>query len=291
MGSLETWLGRSSGLAESLHELRRRSGLTGVRLASELGWPQSKISKIENGRQLPTEADVRAWACRCGASDTERDTLVTSLAEASATQREHRISLRRGHAVVQRAYDRVAHEASVIRNAEVVHIPGLLQTREYAWHRISESARMHDTDRADIDLAASERMRRQQILYDPMKRFEFVVAESALRLLLCPPGVMLGQLDRLLGLTAGPPNIRFGVIPFGVRLATTPQHCFVMFDDAVFVESYLGENIYHGEQARMYGTIMDRLMAEALTGDQARSLILRAMRDLRSDRTVGSATH
>jgi transcriptional regulator with XRE-family HTH domain len=33
-----------------------------MEFAEPLGWGQSKVSKIETGRQLPAEADLRAWA-------------------------------------------------------------------------------------------------------------------------------------------------------------------------------------------------------------------------------------
>src|SRR5438045_3413309 len=45
-------------LAETLRELRKRSGLSGERLGRICGISQSKISKIENGRLLPSLTDV-----------------------------------------------------------------------------------------------------------------------------------------------------------------------------------------------------------------------------------------
>lgn len=36
--------------------------LTGPQLAQRLGWPHSKIDKLEGGRQTATSEDLRAWA-------------------------------------------------------------------------------------------------------------------------------------------------------------------------------------------------------------------------------------
>ena len=46
----------------------------------------------------------------------------------------------------------------------------------------------------DIDEAVRARVRRQEMLYRPDKRFQFVLTEATLRYRLCAPEVMLGQL-------------------------------------------------------------------------------------------------
>ena len=50
------------GLAERLAGLRSAAGLKAIELAEATGWARSKISKIENGNQIPTADDIRAWA-------------------------------------------------------------------------------------------------------------------------------------------------------------------------------------------------------------------------------------
>ena len=51
---------RKSDLAQELRRLRRQAGLTGDRLAARAGMSQSKISKIETGKILPSLLDVAA---------------------------------------------------------------------------------------------------------------------------------------------------------------------------------------------------------------------------------------
>ncbi|MFE9694132.1 Scr1 family TA system antitoxin-like transcriptional regulator, partial [Micromonospora sp. NPDC005806] len=78
-----------------------------------------------------------------------------------------------------------------------------------------------------MDTAVATRMQRQQLLYDTSKRLEFLLAERVLQWLLTSPEVMRGQLDPL-QTVVGVPNIRFGILPLGVPLATTPQNSFQM---------------------------------------------------------------
>src|SRR5260370_42436908 len=49
-------------LGQRLRELRQQAGLTGRQVADSLSWPASKVSKLQNGRQTPTDNDVRGWA-------------------------------------------------------------------------------------------------------------------------------------------------------------------------------------------------------------------------------------
>jgi transcriptional regulator with XRE-family HTH domain len=58
-------------LSERLRALREQTGRTGMEFAEPLGWGQSKVSKIETGRQLPAEADLRAWAQATNADPRE----------------------------------------------------------------------------------------------------------------------------------------------------------------------------------------------------------------------------
>ena len=66
-------------------------------------------------------------------------------------------------------------------------------------------------------------MRRQEALYDPARRFEYVLPESALRLRLADdPAMMRAQADRLLSLDTLP-NISIAVLPFSVPAARVPR--------------------------------------------------------------------
>ncbi|WP_345483020.1 Scr1 family TA system antitoxin-like transcriptional regulator [Actinopolymorpha pittospori] len=96
---------------------------------------------------------------------------------------------------------------------------------------------------------------------------------------MAPPDVMRGQLDRL-QTVIGTPNIRFGIIPFGIPLSTTPQNSFQIYDDTAMVETFVGETTHTHESAAAYARVMDRLWNDAVTGHSARKLIFDAVEAL-----------
>jgi ribosome-binding protein aMBF1 (putative translation factor) len=49
--------GAQCALGKRLRELRQAAGLSGRQLAESLSWPPSKVSKLENSRQTPTDDD------------------------------------------------------------------------------------------------------------------------------------------------------------------------------------------------------------------------------------------
>jgi transcriptional regulator with XRE-family HTH domain len=62
-------------LRRRLHEIRSSAGLSQTALARLTGWHPSKVSKIEAGRQVPGDDDIRAWCSACTAEDTTADLL------------------------------------------------------------------------------------------------------------------------------------------------------------------------------------------------------------------------
>lgn len=265
---------RPGGLAKELRRIREEAGLTGTGLAEKLGWTQPRISKIENGRQLPSEEDVRAFALGVGVDDATLQGLLELRSQANVISREWRHG--QGQASIQREYDEKVRQSRVIRNAEITTVPGLLQTREYARYQALQAVELAGFDPAEIDAVLDAKARRQEVLYDANKRFEFVITEAALRLLYCPRDVMLAQLDRLQTLTYERENLWFGVVPFGVQLPLVPQNRFFTLDDVVLVEHFAGDESYRGERALTYHKVMDLMMAEAVTGEKARRLIVAA---------------
>lgn len=275
MKPIEDWLTQPDGLAVRLRALRAQANLAGKDLAAALGWQPSKVSKLENGRQMPTPDDIRAWTAACHANQKTTRALLDLLGEAHAVHLDWKRRMRRGQTAVQANYSQLVEDAKIIRHFETGWIPGLLQTHEYARRVLMESAELHGTDVDEVDAAVSIRLARQRFLYDPGKQFEFLITEAVLRFLLTPPEVMRGQLDRLQTII-GAPNVRFGVIRFGVPLTTTPQNSFQMYDDLAIVETFVGETTHTDEEAAAYANTMKRLWDDAAVGEPARRLIVQA---------------
>jgi transcriptional regulator with XRE-family HTH domain len=275
------WLARPGGLADRLVAMRKAAGLTGDQLATSLGWVRSKVSKLENGRQAPSEQDLADWVRACGGDETVHRQLLDELASGRAAHRLWRHELRRGQAELQGDLDDLVRRATRIRNFEITLIPGLIQTAGYARHRVLENIRVYGADEHEVDAAVAARMRRQDVLHDGSKTFEFLLHEAALRVRFCPSEVMLGQLDRLLSL-AGMPNLTIGIVPFDAEPSIAPLNGFLMLDDVTFVETFASEIQVHGDESAAYDRIAGFLRDAAVTGEPARQLILTAQNRLRA---------
>lgn len=268
------WLTQPGGLAQRLRAMRKAAGLTGDQLAERLNWARSRIPKIENGHKMPSDQEIQAWVAACGQPRETADELLVLASQGREQHKQWRQRLRHGHAAVQNEWDALVRKASVIRNFEITVIPGLLQTPEYARYRVLEIARIHEI--TDIDAAIAARIRRQDVLYEPDRTFEFIIFEAALRIGACPVDAMIGQLDRL-NVVSQLANITLGVIPLGVTLSAMPLNPFVLLDDVPYVETYGRSNAASVNESGSYKRSADALMAEALTGDGARRLCLSAV--------------
>jgi transcriptional regulator with XRE-family HTH domain len=271
-----------SNLAERLFQLRKDAGLTGDQLAATLGWEKAgrtKVSKIENARQVPSPEEITGWANATGHPE-QAEELLDLLAEMVTVHIQWRRRLREGQAAVQQDIDRRTRAATRFRNVEITLIPGLLQTSGYARAIGTMISAIYGT--RDLDAWVQARMQRQDVLYDSSKVFEFIIAEAALKFLPCPKQVMLGQFDRLLSL--GMDNVTLGILPQGAELAMLPSNSFLLLDDDLTVEMWAGKIEEHaGEQAATSHRIFDMLMAESATGEDARRLIARAAASLREE--------
>lgn len=284
MESLEEWLTQPEGLATRLRAMRARAGLSGKALAAATGWDQSKVSRIENGQQIPKPADIEAWVGACGADEAAVGELLRQREEARVQHATFSGRMKRGQAEVQKSYTDLAASAHLIRHFEMAFIPGPLQIPAYARRIHAEMIPLHNLEIDDVDAAVQERMARGQMLYDPAKQWEFLLAEPVLRWVLPAPAVMRAQLDRLQSVI-GLERIRFGVVPMGVELATTPQNTVELYytgDETIAVtETFIGETWHRDDEAAAYGRALDRLWKDAVEGDAARELIAAAAARLR----------
>lgn len=271
-----------SALGNRLRELRQQAQLSGRQLAEALSWPPSKVSKLENGRQIPSDDDIRCWTSVTN-SEAETEALLASLHNLEEQHAEWRRILRGGLRPRQNELAELDQKTRTFRAFEATVIPGLLQTAEYARARFAEGARVLRLPN-DTNEAVQGRVKRQEILYRPDKRFHFVLTEAALRMRLCSPEVMLGQLDRLISFSALP-NVRLGIIGFGTRYATSPWHGFWLYDnDRVLVETYSASlNLAQPQEITLYSSIFDELAAVASYGRAARAIITRVIDDLAAE--------
>jgi transcriptional regulator with XRE-family HTH domain len=269
-----------AALGQRLRELRRDSRLTGRQLAASCCWQPSKVSKIEAGKQTPSDADVEAWAEACGVAN-QTDQLISVLRSLESHYQEHRRQFHAGLATHQQEFGDQETTSSYIRNFESVFVSGLLQTPDYARARIEVAVDYDGAPADDVEQAVAARMSRQQVLYRPDAKIQLVMTEAVLRYRLCSVEAMEGQLDRLMS-AATLSHLRFGIIPFDTMYAAAPTHGFWIFDNGlVRAETVAAElHVTDETEIRSYLRLFTELAELAVYGAAARALIARSLSEL-----------
>ncbi|MFF3862019.1 helix-turn-helix domain-containing protein [Streptomyces sp. NPDC002209] len=265
-----------------LRELRLAAAggrLTGAALARRLGWPQPKVSKLENGRQTATPEDLRAWADETGHPEAY-DELLARLRGFESHIRSWRRQLSSGHKRVQDTHLAAHGDATVLRGWETSMIMGILQTPDYARSIFTRYAELQQSPR-DTEEAVRSRMRRQEALYDPAKRFHVLMWEAALHARICPPAVLAAQLDRLLGVV-GLDTVELGIVPFAAALKIPPATGFWMYDERlVIVETWHAELwLDDADSVATHLRVWNTLRESAVYGAEAQRVISEARRAL-----------
>jgi transcriptional regulator with XRE-family HTH domain len=255
-------------LGARLRALRRRAGLTGTELAARAGMSQAKISKIETGRMTAAVEDVERLAEVLGAAPAEAAALVDEARGLATQLRTWRAMRRQALAGHQQRFRELEAEARLIRVFQPSLVPGLLQTAEYARQVFLRSGMAGDA--ADVAAAVQARLDRQAVLFDPAKRFVFLITEAALRTRVCPEPVMTVQLDRIVTL-ASLENVTVGYLPLAAALDVVPLNGFTLLDDqAAYVETISAELLHRDDRdVGLYAAAFEQLQAVALTGPDA----------------------
>jgi transcriptional regulator with XRE-family HTH domain len=266
-------------LAAALKEMREDTGLSAERFGEPHGWSQGKVSKIENGRTVPSPEDVETWASAAG--HPERAAEFAALAESVAAQTRGYAGRRRDTLAARAEEAGIAESlATVVRVFQSALIPGLLQTADYARHVIA----LLDVPEEEIAPAVNARMQRQDALYRPGKRFEFVLTEGALRWRPGPPEMMSAQYDRLLRV-ADAESVNLRVLPFAIQAPAFYDNGFTIYeipdDPTVLVEGTPREQAYRDERdLAVCRTAFARCWDAALAGDDALRMIAGLQRQL-----------
>ncbi|MEV4671624.1 MULTISPECIES: helix-turn-helix domain-containing protein [Actinomadura] len=160
--------------------------------------------------------------------------------------------------------------AATIRTYEVQYIPGLLQTRDYA--RAVIGLEHHDAPYDGLERRLTVRMTRQEILHRPLGAATLwaILDEAALRRPIGGPDTMRAQIEHLITMSEGMPNVRLQVLPFaaGGHVALGGPITIVRFaehdlDDVVYLEQLTGARYPEGDEAARYQQIMDLLAIRA----------------------------
>jgi transcriptional regulator with XRE-family HTH domain len=266
-------------LGARLRQLRKAAGLTGQALANATGQHFTRISRIENGIQPPTETNIREWCVVCGAEDQVLDLIATARSVESAYlewARQSRAGMRRlGDLHSIATYQRTTY----FRIHEPIVMPGIFQTEAYIrqmlgfWYRFLNAP-------DDADATVEMKAQRTAIALNSAKRIAVVLGEQALHTRRTSGPEHADQLTHLLSVMRLP-FISVGIIPADVQRRAVATVGFWIFDNnAVALETPTAAiKVTRPQEVAQYAAMFEHLQAEAVYGREARQLVDKMRRD------------
>jgi transcriptional regulator with XRE-family HTH domain len=259
-----------------LQRLRDLAGISGRQMAACVGVSQPVMSRFDRGGPLLRMAAIRRWLDVCEADDETR-ARVLDLAEKAhgETKRWSELLADEAHLQGKEAdYDRAATEIQIFQPTV---LPGLVQTASYAQAVLQ-------LGRTDVPAAVAARLKRQQLLDEPGRLFQFVIAERLLRWEPAP-GALAGQPERLLALVERD-AVEVAVLPDAAQPGVLVWHNFVIRRSSRG-QPWVAAELLHGaqeirapESVLIYEQTWAKLLAAAARGDEARKLIRAGIRSL-----------
>ncbi|WP_253890165.1 helix-turn-helix domain-containing protein [Actinokineospora diospyrosa] len=265
---------RARELGESMRVAMVRANLNGVRTCAQLGWSKSKLSRMFLGTRGISSVDLADFLQVCGVTGDERDRMLAICDELRAPTwtRVH------GDQLPRHLHTLIDHEAQAvaIRGLDVLVVPAPLQTDDYARALVA----------ADVTVPAGERdarvvaklTRRQFVKRDAAPRCVFHIHESALRLPVCGPDVLVDQARDLVR-TCDRPNVTIRVVPAerGVSAVAAGSFRLLEFADykpVVCVETETSCQFVAGEdEVDAYRTVLASLADRALSPGESRAFL------------------
>lgn len=267
---------RQQRLGHELRRLRERADLSATQAGQLLGIGQARVSNTEAGRIPISSERVRKLAYSYSCSDSE---LIDALANMTTGRTRHWWEKYRETLPVGLLdLAELEHHASAIRTAQVTHLPGILQTADYARTVFQQSVPGLPTH--EVEQRVSHRIKRQDILYrDQPTRFTAVIHEAALRMQFGGADVTREQLRHLMS-TSERSSIHIFVLPFSAGIFPGAGQTVVYAEgpvpqlDTVQLDAEHGFVLVHSPAAlENYRTVLDRMESMALNPSESRDFI------------------
>ncbi|MCC3767065.1 helix-turn-helix transcriptional regulator [Streptomyces sp. UNOC14_S4] len=274
---------RQRRLGAELRRLRERAELSATEAGRLHGTTQSRISNIESGGYPVSAERVRTLARLYGCTD---QTLIDALATMTGGRTrgwwdEYRDILPAGMLDMAE----LEHHALSMRIACIIHLPGLLQTREHV-HAITSAVEPPLTP-PEIEHRVSYRIKRQGVLYGEQPTpLTAIIHEAALRMDFGGRGVARAQLEHLIAMSEQD-HITVLVIPFGSGAFPNSGQGIIYLDGKVQHLDTIQLDTDHGSefldtqpQLVRYRTTLDRMESLTLGSEASRDMIHRIARNL-----------
>ncbi|MFF2199376.1 DUF5753 domain-containing protein [Streptomyces sp. NPDC058145] len=274
---------RQLRLAVELRRLRDAAGLAAREAAALLGVSHVQISHIESGLTGVSEERLRRLAANYACSD---ESLIQALA-AMATDRARGWWEEYRHRLPTPYLDlsELEHHASYRWDADFLHVPGLLQTEDYA--RALFSYVNPEFPAGEVSLRVEHRMRRRVIIERPGPTpYVAVIHEGALRIRVGDRPAARAQLARVLDLSEAD-HVTVRVIPFDLDGFAGAGSAMVYAGgplprlDTVVRDGPHGTAFVDAEaQLDRFRTLFRRLEASSLEPQRSRDFIHRLAKEL-----------
>lgn len=200
---------RQERLGAELRRLREHAGLSVRQVARDLSIDQTKISHIEAGRVGVSEERLRRLTGHYACDEPD---LVDALAAMAAERRNGWWESYRD--ILPAAFldlSELERHATFLHAIEVVNVPGIFQTRDYA-HAVF-SFMVPQLRPEELNARVEHRMGRRTVLErQDAPAFDAVIHEAALRIRVADRAVMRKQLEELLSWSEKP-HVTLRVIP------------------------------------------------------------------------------
>ena len=268
-------------LGTQLRRLREARGITAQEAAREIRASESKISRMELGRNAVREVDIADLLTLYGITDpAEREQLLSLASQANQPGWWHRYQ-----DVLPswfQAYIGLEESAESIRSYDMQFVPGLLQTEEYAAAVIA----LGEFSLEETERLVFLRKERQRRFSSGCLRLTAVIDENALRRPFAEPALMRAQLEYLLDI-CDRPAFTLQVRPLATGAHVAPASFSILkfasaeLPDVVYVEQ-LTSAMYLDKAADVvrYTAAMDRISATSATPNQSKEIIRALLKEM-----------
>jgi transcriptional regulator with XRE-family HTH domain len=288
MGDIQT-TGRRREVGAELKRIRKQTNLPAYKVAANLGWTASHISRSEAGKRRVTDVDAGHYLGICGAPDDELQELLKVVNEPD----DYRLQIHDGRIPDQlRTLIFFESTAAHIHSYQPTYIPGVLQTPDYARAVFEESGL---DEPFSIEDGIRARMGRSALLIGPKSpRCMYFIHEHALRMLIGSARVMNEQLLHML-LLGNRAECAIRVVPTSAGGRGLVNGAFQVFDykedpSLVYLQhETTSQFLETDEEVTRHRSILKRVATVALDGPESRKFLA----DLASsfDERQGDARH
>ncbi|TCP50130.1 hypothetical protein EV191_108219 [Tamaricihabitans halophyticus] len=236
---------------------------------------QSRISRIESGRQLPTVVDVDRILKALEVPAESAAELLALTRKANVEHTSWRAVAEIGIWRKQAELTALAESCQVQRQFLPSMLCGLLQVPEYA--RVALSP-MVDTDPdRNIDRALEVRLERQKVLEDESRTFIFLLAEQAVYWRHVERPVMARQCEHLANV-AQRPNVDLHILPISAGVPAATLCTYMIYDNRLVVAELISGEValYDPKDIDHHRSVFDYYLKHSLGGSRATAFLLAA---------------